>query len=128
MKDVRIELSGKNQTNETEFISFDLFVPRENREQQSRFFPFTGEWSIDLTTIREDTPLPSSISYYGGRDFKIRKFVFCEKNGDKYELTFTDSKRKFEKFKQEKTNQENNFLDELEEKAQKRLDEIKKKG
>ena len=128
MKDVRIELDGKNQTNETELISFDLFIPRENKEQQVRYFPFTGEWTIDLTTIREDNPLPISISYYGGRDFKLRKYVYCEKNGNNFELTFTDNKRKIEKFKQDRIEQENSFLGELEEKAQKRLAEIKKRG
>lgn len=127
MKDVRIILDGKSQTNESECVGFSLFVPSENNEQQVRYFPFTGEWSIDLTTIREDTPLPTSVSYYGGHDFKLRKYVYCEKNGGKFELVFTDSKSKFEKFKQDKIHQENNFLDELREKAKKRLDRIKNK-
>ena len=76
----------------------------------------------------EDNPLPISISYYGGRDFKLRKYVYCEKNGNNFELTFTDNKRKIEKFKQDRIEQENSFLGELEEKAQKRLAEIKKRG
>ena len=128
MKDYKVALDGKDQTNETEFISFDLFIPRENKEQQVRYFPFTGEWAIDLTTIREDNPLPISISYYGGRDFKLRKYVYCEKNGNNFEPTFTDNKRKIEKLKQDRIEQENSFLGELEEKAQKRLAEIKKRG
>lgn len=39
MKDIRIVLDGKNQTNETEFVVFSVYVPKENREQQIRFFP-----------------------------------------------------------------------------------------
>ena len=125
MKDVRIALDGKDVTNETEYIVFSVFIPKENREKQIKVFPYNGEWGIDLTTVREDTPLPSSCGYYSGRSFKIRKYVICEMNDGKYELVFTDSKKKFEKFVSDRTDQENEFLDYLRKEAKKELDKIK---
>lgn len=127
MRDIRIKLDGKNFTNETEYIVYSVYVPKENKQQQTRFFPFTGEWSIDLTTVREDTPLLTSIGYYGGRSFKVRKYIFCTINDGIFELVFTDSKRKFENFVIDRKKQENGFLDDLRKKAQKRLAEIKAK-
>lgn len=128
MKDIRISLDGKAMSNETEYIVFSVFVPKENREKQIRYFPFSGEWGIDLTIIRDDTPLPSSCGYYGGRNFKLRKYVFCENNNENFELIFTDSKRKFDNFANERLIQENEFLDDLRKKAKERLDKIKAKG
>ena len=125
MKDIRVSLDGKEMTNETEYIVFSVFIPKENKKKQVSYFPFSGEWGIDLTTVREDTPLPSSCGYYSGRSFKIRNYVICEMNDDKYELVFTDSKKKFEKFVSDRTDQENEFLDYLRKKAEKELDKIK---
>lgn len=45
-----------------------------------------------------------------------------------FSLVFTDSKRKFEKFTNEKLSQEKEFLDDLRKKAKERLDKIKTKG
>lgn len=126
MEDIRIGLDSKAMNNETEYIVFSVFVPKENKEQQVRFFPFSGEWGIDLTTVRDDTPLPSSCGYYSGRIFKIRKYVFCENKGENFELVFTDSKRKFDNFANERLIQENEFLDDLRKKAKERLDKINK--
>ena len=126
MKDIRVTLDGKTTTNESEYIVFSVFIPKENKEQQVRYFPFSGKWGIDLTTVREDTPLPVSCGYYSGRSFKIRKYVFCENEGEKYELVFTDSKQKFETFVNERLSQENEFLDDLRRKARERLDKINK--
>ena len=128
MKDYKVALDGKDQTNETEFIVYSVYIPKANKQKQVRFFPFTGEWAIDLTTIREDTPLPSSCGYYKGRSFKLRKYVFCESKGENFELVFTDSKRKFDNFANERLIQENKFLDDLRKKAKERLDKIKAKG
>lgn len=116
LKDVRIKLDDKDLTSDTEYITFALYIPKENREKQIKIFPLTDEWGIDLTTVRENTPLPTSCGYYSGRCFKIRKYVFCESKGEKYELCFTDSKRKFEKFVNSRTIEENNFLDSLKKK------------
>ena len=128
MKDIRVSLDGKVMNNETEYIVFSVFIPKENKEQQIRFFPFSGEWGIDLTTVREDTPLPVSCGYYSGRSFKIRKYVFCENKGENFELVFTDNKKKLETFVASRTEQENEFLDDLRKKAKERLDKIKAKG
>ena len=125
MKDTRVSLDGKAMTNESEYIVFSAFIPKENREEQVRYFPFSGEWGIDLTTVRDDAPLPSSCGYYSGRSFKIRKYVFCENKGENFELIFTDSKRKFDSFANERLIQENKFLDDLRKKAKERLDKIK---
>lgn len=126
MKDYKVELDGKDQTNETEYVVFAVFVPKENREDQIQYFPFSGEWMIDLTNVREDTPLPTSVGYYGGRNFKLRKYVYCESKGEKYELVFTDNKKKVDKFVSGRTEQENDFLDDLRKKARERLDKINK--
>lgn len=117
MKDIRVSLDGKVMTNETEYIVFSVFVPKDNKQDQIRYFPFSGEWSIDLTTVRDDTPLPSSCGYYSGRSFKIRKYVFCENNGENFELIFTDNKKKLETFVSSRTEQENEFLDDLRKKG-----------
>ena len=126
MKDIRVSLDGKAMNNETEYIVFSVFVPKDNKQDQIRYFPFSGEWSIDLTTVRDDTPLPVSCGYYSGRSFKTRKYVFCESKGDQFELVFTDSKRKFDSFVNERLIQENEFLDDLRKKAKERLDKINK--
>ena len=126
MKDIRVSLDGKAMTNETEYIVFSVFVPKDNKQDQIRYFPFSGEWSIDLTTVRDETPLPSSCGYYSGRSFKIRKYVFCENKGENFELIFTDNKKKLETFVSSRTEQENEFLDDLRKKARERLDKINK--
>ena len=128
MKDYKVALDGKDQTNETEYIAYSVYVPKENKQKQVRFFPFTGEWAIDLTTTREDTPLPVSCGYYSGRSFKIRKYVFCENKGENFELVFTDNKKKLETFVASRIEQESEFLDDLRKKAKERLDKIKAKG
>ena len=125
MKDIKIELDGKNLTNETEYIEYSSYISKENMQKQIRFFPFSGEWSIDLTTVRDDTPLPVSCGYYSGRSFKIRNYVLCESKGENFELVFTDNKRKLETFVSSRTEQENKFLDDLRKKARERLDTIK---
>ena len=124
MKDIKIVLDGKDQTNETEYVSFGLYVPQDRKQDQIRYFPFSGEWMIDLTTIRDDTPLPTSVGYYKGRNFKIRKYVICEENDENYELVFTDSKKKVDQFVSSRTEQENEFLDDLRKKARERLAKI----
>ena len=128
MKDIRVSLDGKTMNNETEYIVFSVFIPKENKKQQVRYFPFSGEWGIDLTTVREDTPLPVSCGYYSGRSFKIRKYVFCENKGENFELVFTDNKKKLETFVASRIEQESEFLDDLRKKAKERLDKIKAKG
>lgn len=126
MKDIRVSLDGKEMTNETEYIVFSVFIPKENKQDQIRYFPFSGEWMIDLTNVRDDTPLPNSVGYYNGRSFKIRKYVICEDNNGKYNLIFTDSKKKVDQFVTSRTEQENEFLDDLRKKARERLDRINK--
>ena len=126
MKDYKVELDGKDQTNETEFIVFSVYIPSDRKQDQIRYFPFSGEWMIDLTNVREDTPLPTSVGYYNGRDFKIRKYVICEDNNGKYNLIFTDNKKKVDQFVTSRTDQENKFLDDLRKKARERLDSINK--
>lgn len=127
MKDIRVSLDGKAMTNETEYIVFSVFVPKDNEQDQIRYFPFSGEWSIDLTTVRDETPLPASCGYYSGRSFKIRKYVFCENKGENFELIFTDNKKKLETFISSRTEQENEFLDDLRKKAREHLDKINKR-
>lgn len=126
MKDIKITLDGKGVTNETEYVVFSVFVPKENRKDQIRFFPFNREWSIDLTNVREDTPLPTSVGYYGGRNFKLRRYVFCKSKGKKYELVFTDNKKKVDKFVSSRTEQEKWFSWCSQKKARGHLDKINK--
>lgn len=121
LKDIRIKLDGKSFNSNTEYVNFALYVPEENRERQIKVFPMTNEWGIDLTVVRNDIPLPTSRSYYGGRDFKNRKYVFVENLGGKFEIVFTDSKRKFEKFVSDRVNEENDFLEDLKKNAKKHL-------
>ena len=121
MKDIRIKLDGKNLNGYTEYMAFALYISKENREKQIKVFPLTNEWAIDLTTVRTDTPLPTSRSYYGGKSFKNRKYVFVENVEGVFEIVFTDSKRKFEKFVNSRTIDENNFLNNLKKNSKKHL-------
>lgn len=121
MKDIKVKLDGKSLNSWTEFMLFAFYVPKSNKEKQIKVFPTTDEWGVDLTTVKTDTLLPTSRSCYGGREFKIRKYVFVQNKNGVSEIVFTDSKRKFEKFVNSRTIDENNFLNSLKKNSKKHL-------
>jgi hypothetical protein len=99
MEDIRIKLNGKglNSGDYREFSVFVSNIPKKDREKQIKVFPLTDEWAID----------------FGGRSFKNRKYVFVENVDGIFEIVFTNNRRKFENFVNDRTDEENDFLDSL---------------
>ena len=103
MEDIRIKFDEK-YLNSRGYMDFSVFVsniPKEDREKQIKVFPLTDEWAIDLS---------------GGRQFKDRKYVFVENVDGIFEIVFTNDRCKFENFVNDRTAEENDFLDSLKKK------------